>query len=462
MKKTIGIWGFGIVGKAALRFLASEPAKPVLARFGIAGHGDIVVCDAAAIDTSRQKLIEQHGARLLPTSTPIETFLNTCDIVIPSPGIDLRPHCAYKHKFVSELDLFSVGYNNTTIAITGTLGKTTVTTQLGQVLSHYASSQQVATAGNVGTGMLEVLCNQPHPDTCVLELSSFQLEHSTHFAPNLAIWTNFFPNHLDRHEKLEDYFTAKWQLLCHQRPGQPALVGLDIALSNFFSKRAKTLASTLSVVSERAVSPAERAALAPYVQHIYQPDSYGHFLLKDNTAVCSLGDLPAIGFIANWLTLAAALDLLGLKVERKVLDAAAQPQQHRLALVHTTRGINFYNDSKATVPQATIAAIRALAKKRRSIILILGGTSKGADRTALRASVHNEPQIKEVFCFGAERATFGMGKQYKTLEKVVDAVMRIAVPGDSVLFSPSGASFDLFENYKARGARFVELVRMIQ
>jgi UDP-N-acetylmuramoylalanine--D-glutamate ligase len=131
---------------------------------------------------------------------------------------------------------------------------------------------------------------------------------------------------------------------------------------------------------------------------------------------------------------------------------------HRVEHFLTRHGIEFYDDSKATIIQATEAACNFLAAKKRPIILIVGGTSKGVDRTLFIQKIAKHPAIKRILCFGKECSLFKECTSFATLHEVVHEVMKIASPGDSVLFSPSGASYDLFSNYQERGKSFKALV----
>ena len=404
--KTIGIWGFGIVGKAALTFF---------------NNAHVQVWDAKKLGENDQALIAEHGATYAQCS--LDEFLEQCDEVLPSPGVNLDAHAKYAHKFLNELDLFASSFRGKTIAITGTLGKTTVTSQLGLLLQMEWGAQ-VAIAGNIGVGMLAVPGSGA--TTCVLELSSFQLEHAQTFAPDIAIWTNIFPNHLDRHESVESYCNAKFNLLRNQRAGQVAIISEQVAQHELFKAREHELQCKVIVAPE-------------YTNNLFPP-----------------------GFRSNWCLMVTALNHLNLPCSYERLSLAATKQEHRLEHVATVNGVDYYNDSKATVPEATIGAIMQLAHLGRPIILILGGQSKGADRSQLRAVVHNTPEIREVFCFGGERASFEVAQGFATLGGVFHAAVAASEPGDVILFSPSGASFDLFANYKERGEAFCRLVKEIE
>ncbi len=404
--KTIGIWGFGVVGKAALTFFTDAR---------------VLVWDEKELGEQDQQLIAQHGATYVHGTS--DEFLDQCDEVLPSPGIAIGAHYKHSSKFLNELDLFANSFSGKTIAITGTLGKTTVTHQLGLLLQ-MEWGEQVAIAGNIGVGMLAVSHTQKK--MCVLELSSFQLEHSRTLAPDIAIWTNIYPNHLDRHETHERYFNAKFRLLQNQRSGQVAIISPQVAQHELFKAREHELECQV------IVAPA-------YDNSLFPP-----------------------GFHSNWCLVAATLNHLNISCTYDKLSMVATNQEHRLQHVAQVDGVDFYNDSKATVPEATIGAIMQLTHLGRPIRVILGGQSKGADRAQLREVVHNTSEIAEVFCFGGERASFEVANEFATLGDAFSAAVAASQPGDIVLFSPSGASFDLYNNYKERGEAFCRLVKNIE
>src|SRR3990167_3274578 len=197
INKKIGIWGFGLVGKSAYKLLSKYTDK---------------------IEVFDQNVIEDKN---INQNFNLETFLNN-DYIIVSPGIDTRKYRNLGINFLSEVDLFYQFYKGHIIALTGTVGKTTTVNLLHQILEKYRS---VVLGGNVGIPMLDLI----NTGSCaILELSSFQLEYSEQFAPDLAILTNFSANHLDRHTSLEEYFLAKYNLFKYQNSDQKALVPLSL------------------------------------------------------------------------------------------------------------------------------------------------------------------------------------------------------------------------------------------
>ena len=194
----IGIWGFGRVGQAAARFFTAHNIS-------------FLVWDDA--------LTIPHSAKSL------DELLNTCDAILPSPGIDINPYLD-QATWLNELDIFGHYFHKKIIAITGTVGKTTITTMITESLKN--AGWRAIAAGNIGVPCFDIIEKQNELDVVVLEVSSFQLEHCKTFTPDLAIWTNFFPNHIDRHKTIDNYFNAKLNLLVRQTKNQHAILPVDL------------------------------------------------------------------------------------------------------------------------------------------------------------------------------------------------------------------------------------------
>ena len=195
--KKIGIWGFGVVGKAALRHFSQR---------GITTN----ILDTKKLTEAERELIASCCSTFSEQKNP-EDFFQQHDLILTSPGIDLRPFAHHKRKFITELDIFYQEFKKPIIAVTGTVGKTSITHLLSAILN---TQKKICTGGNIGTGMLDLLQHNAAVDSALLELSSFQLEYCTSFAPDLA---------------LEDYFTAKGNILAHQKKNQQALVPFELA-----------------------------------------------------------------------------------------------------------------------------------------------------------------------------------------------------------------------------------------
>ncbi|MFA6527791.1 MAG: Mur ligase family protein, partial [Candidatus Babeliales bacterium] len=248
---TIGIIGFGVVGRSIFSFLDTYKHTPEVVKQGKlrdvidTGQLQLVVWDKRELTADEQASITQTGGIFITgLSTTLEAFIDRCDVVIASPGINIEPYKNSATPILCELDLFSLFFTKPVIAITGSLGKTTTTKLLGALterLRYHAVGQhndiggdvlecdlagkasvRSAVGGNIGIGMLDLVKQVNEYDLGVLELSSFQLDLNTTFAPDVAVWTNFYPNHLDRHITQEAYFQAKFNLMAGQREGQLA------------------------------------------------------------------------------------------------------------------------------------------------------------------------------------------------------------------------------------------------
>ena len=411
--KKVGIWGFGKTGQSVLFFVAPHAEK-------------ITVFESAPLSETQLALLKKHNALLVPEGY-LDQFLELNDIIVPSPGIDLRPYEQWSEKWISELDIFAAHVTVKTIAVTGSVGKTSTVTLLTELLNRCGI--QAITGGNIGTPMLDLITQQQNYHIIVLELSSFQLELSHFFAPSIAAITNLFPNHLDRHGDLADYAQAKGQLLMHQKEDDWAIIPFEYL-----------------------------EAFIPYTAHQkvlwLADDAYLEEIPKK---------LLDITFAQNWQLIFAILEQCGIEPT----TALAQCEnltipEHRFEKLGTHQGITFYNDSKATIAESMLESVARLTGQ--PIILFLGGLDKGVDRAPSIAQLTKN--IAHVLCFGKEAETihelckrYGLeSSSHQTLEAAWAACKKIAQAGDTILFSPAGASYDLFKNYEERGNVFKKLV----
>lgn len=380
------------------------------------------------------------------------------DFILPSPGIDLRPYKQYQHKWLTELDIIQKNFTRPIVAITGTAGKTTVTHLLSELLKE--NGLRVWTGGNIGTGMLDLLKTKEKIDIALLEVSSFQLEHTKTFAPDLAIWTNFSENHLDRHGTMEQYFLAKKKIIERQKKGQHALLPLTTAEKITPFDKIKSTFHFFSIYEQKEK---EVEHIFYRTQRVMRHSSEKNVVWPAATEVFQ--QLPPVTFRENLLTLAVATTLLSELLDKKLTGSIKKitTLPHRLENVATVNGSTFYNDSKSTTPASTVAAVQQFAKK--SIVLFLGGLSKGIDRKELILKI--KPSVKTVYTFGAEAehiANLCAHAQltcfsFKNLDDAFAACVKNIKPEDHILFSPAGSSFDLFKNYEERGNYFKKLVK---
>jgi len=298
-------------------------------------------------------------------------------------------------------------------------------------------------------------------DAALLEVSSFQLEYCKKFAPDLAVWTNFYPNHLDRHGSIYNYFAAKCLLISHQHTQQKALIplnllhaikkqGLPSGHCSFFTDRQPNKTQLRCLQPKNHLFFIDNSTIVKYMNGIYRP-------------LINISDLPLLTFRENWLIICSILDMLTLPFALlpKITQQLTLPK-HRLEKIACVNAIDFYNDSKSTTPASTYAAVQKLNTK--PIFLFLGGLSKNIDRTPFIRTLKNN--VAYVYCFGTEAVLLHRicvayaipSAAYSTLDHAFLHAIKKIHPGSIVLFSPAGSSFDLFTNYQERGNYFKKLV----
>ena len=349
-------------------------------------------------------------------------------LVVLSPGIraanlaDCLAACP-DAQIVSEVELASWFVSEPIVAVTGSNGKTTTVMLVSHLLE--AAGRKVFTGGNIGTPLSEYVLAGDPADVVVLEVSSFQLQLVKSFRPKVAVLLNFSPNHLDWHADLEEYLSAKLHIFAAQRPGDLALLPVELR---------ETLAG-------RSFTRADVTWFAPT----------GRF-------VC-----PRLAGRHNQQNMEAAfLAVQPFGVTEDVARVAFErfaPAPHRLQLVGEKGGVLFVDDSKAT----TVAAMEAALKSfDRPVRLLCGGVFKGGDLAALVPLL--KERVAAVGLFGANREVFeaawtGVVPLFHedTLKAAVTRLFADARPGDVVLLSPATASFDLYKGYKARGRDFQEI-----
>lgn len=436
----IGIWGFGVVGKSMLRFFA--------------GHASaLLVHDKRILHADELSLLVGHNAVFIHEPTAL---LEQCDVVVVSPGVDVRAYKHYAHKFVRELDIFAHNYKKPIIALTGTVGKTTSVHLITQLLQ--LKNKRVALGGNVGYAMCNLLVDQDKFDVAVLELSSFQLEQPTSFAPDIAIWTNLYANHLDRHGTMQDYFLAKYNIIKQQTHQQTAIVPLSLQAQLYAMQPQASLCFFTSQSFE------DRHSLRPQDSVVFINNNQLFMYHQGN--VQTLIDVQSFGnatYLENYIITYIVAYLQNIQLTAQDFTIHLQLPEHRMEKFYSFNAIDFYNDSKSTVGEATLAAVDKL--KSEQAILILGGMSKGVDRSPFINQLKGK--VKTIINFGKEAMLLnelcksnGVSSYIcKDLDEVLATLKTIVQKGDKVLFSPAGSSFDLFKNYEDRGVQFKDKVK---
>ncbi len=435
--KKILVVGLGKTGEALTRFLLRRQAR-------------VTISEIRKEDElgKRARFWREKGVAIEFGRHDRRTFLAS-DLIIPSPGAaalpELRSAARAGVKVISEIELASGFLNGRIVGITGTNGKSTTATLAHQILK--AAGLKSFLAGNIGTPLISFVERSREDHIFVTEISSFQLEHIDRFKADISVFLNISLNHLDWHDSFETYFQAKKKLVLGQ--GET-----DIAILNRDDRLVRRLAGEIRA---RIYFFSRRQAVG---RGCYLDD--GDLIFRDEgrkTRLMKSAEIPLPGGHNTENGMAAALVGHCLAVSARSIRSSIRSfsgLEHRLEKVLTFRGVEFVNDSKATTVDA---AIKALQSFDRTVVLILGGRDKGADFSLLRPSVRNK--VKKIILLGearqkikkALRGTVPM-EEAGSLREAVRKSYNAASPGEMVLLAPACTSFDMFENFEARGRAF--------
>lgn len=433
-----------------------------LAKSGIAAAeklkeegAEVLAVDCAETD-GLKKTVAELERKEIKTRLGHHRFqdLEGKQLVVVSPGVSKSsPILVEAHRrrlpVWSEVELASSFTDCPIIGVTGTNGKTTVTTLIGELLK--AAGKPVIVSGNIGYPMTTGLKEAGEGSFFVVELSSFQLEHIHSFCPWVAVLLNITEDHLDWHLDFDDYVRAKTRLFENQSKA-------DHAILNFDDRVVRSLAPQVKA-NLISFSKSERQKGGLYLE-----DGWIKSEVDGKHAVIDVSELKIKGEhnIDNAMAAIAAAQVADVPLEiiRRVL-VDFKGLKHRLEFVAEINGASYYNDSKATNPDATA---RALTAFRQPIILLAGGRNKGNSFIKLAKAV--EGKTKTVILFGEAadeiKAVLNGSKVeivlVSTLLEAVKEASTAARSGDVVLLSPACASFDQFQNYQERGKVFVQAV----
>jgi UDP-N-acetylmuramoylalanine--D-glutamate ligase len=375
-------------------------------------------------------------------------LLDDVDVVCVSPGLSLelpiiREAVAQNIPVLGDIELFAWHNKAPVLAVTGTNGKSTVTALAGHLLKSAGVDAEVA--GNIGPPVLQVfeerLRSGKPPKAWVLELSSYQLETTWSLAPTAAAMLNLTEDHFDRYANLDEYGAAKARIF----------LGVGVQVLNRDDSRSLAMAEpgrpliTFGLDAPRSDTDFGVA---------------GGKLVQGGIALVAIDELALRGShnVANALAACALVSTLGASALAQGLRTF-NGLPHRLQLVATRRGVEWYDDSKGTNVGATVAALRGLGRKA---VLILGGEGKGQDFSPLREPVARH--ASKVLLIGRDAPLIAKAVQGETcgsLEAAVQRAAEIAKPGEAVLLSPACASFDMFRDYRHRGEVFAAAVKRL-
>ncbi|MEM9651773.1 MAG: UDP-N-acetylmuramoyl-L-alanine--D-glutamate ligase [Actinomycetota bacterium] len=434
--------GFGVANQAAVRALVAN------------GHRPTVVEDRPS-ETHRDLAVEL-GVELVEQPRPdaLTELVCAASVLLPSPGVpDHHPAFAAAAAagvgIISEFDLAQTWDRRPVTAITGTNGKTTVTMMVADALGR--SGVAAAAVGNTDVPFVEAIADSG-TEVFVVEASSFRLAHSRRFRPAVAAWLNFAPDHLDAHATLEDYEEAKASIWAELTTGATVVANADDPVVMRHVPGDTAAGHTLWTFSigdgVEATWSVTEVDGAPWLAG---PD--GPFIAVDRLRRSQPHDL------ANALATAALVVASGGSLDGVVATLRSfEGLPHRLQYLGSRDEVAWYNDSKATVPHATVAAVGGFD----SVVLIAGGYDKGLSFEPLRSTI---PPVRAVVAIGD--AADKIEAVYRdrvpvsrasTMDEAISEADRLAAAGDAVLLSPACASFDWYPNYVTRGLDFIERV----
>ena len=383
-----------------------------------------------------------------------DDLLDAVDTVIVSPGISrdvppLRRAAARGIPLISEIELAFRHLRGKVVAVTGTNGKSTTTSLIGEILRQ--DGRDPVVAGNIGVALTDVI--RETEALYVIELSSFQLEAVDTFHADVAVLLNITPDHLDRYASLEDYAEAKYRIFRNQ-------TARDWAIVNASDPRTAHPDIPASVWRFSSVRPVVPGAWLE--GNLLVRDTGSGVVRIPREALRVTGTANAENALAAWLA-AKAIGASDEAVLRAFRSFAGLP--HRMVTVGETGGVTWINDSKGTNVDATLKSLEGMGEQ--SVILILGGKDKGDDFRRLREVVASRARL--VLAIGSASASIASALrgaaeviELGTLDRAVERAQAAARPGECVLLSPACASFDQYANYEERGEHFERLVRAME
>jgi UDP-N-acetylmuramoylalanine--D-glutamate ligase len=445
--KRVLVVGLGKSGVASALFLKKHGAK-------------VSVSDTKSGDELRNEIpvLLDNGITVETGGHGDRTFRGQ-DLIVVSPGVpvDAPPLVQARslgESVIGEIELAAQFLPGPIVAITGSNGKTTTTTLAGEIIT--TSGFPTLVGGNIGTPAISLAERAKAGTVIVLEVSSFQLETIQTFRPKVAVVLNVTPDHLDRHRTFEIYTDAKARIFENQQGSDFAVLNADDPTCVAMGARTQAQVFWFSRLKE-------------VQQGAWVRD--GNIVFRDGAGqreILQVSEIPLKGAhnLENVLAAVCAGVLMGCapeKIRQAVRDFKAV--EHRLEFVASIRGVDYYNDSKATNVDATIKALESFPA---NIHLILGGKDKGSDYTVLNDLLRQ--RVKRVYTIGAAAAKIesqivsskSVGPELvhaETLENAIRKANAAAQAGDVVLLAPACASFDQFKNYEHRGKVFKEIVK---
>lgn len=443
--KKVLVFGSGISGIGAVKLLED--------------HGAEVVLYDGNESLDQASLREQLGEKttIVLGEFP-EHLLEESELVVLSPGVptDLPVILAMKEhgiQVIGEVELAYAFGKGDVLAITGTNGKTTTTSLLGEIMKCH--QEEVFVVGNIGNPYTVAAGQMTERSVAVAEMSSFQLESIETFRPKVSAILNFTPDHLNRHHTMEAYVEAKKQIAKNQ-------TAEDYCVLNYEDERTKAFGEEVKaqVLYFSSAHKLERG--------IYLDDGKMIYKNPEEVIVCHVDELQILG-IHNYENVMAAVAMAAVygvpmdTIRKAIL--AFKGVEHRIEYVTEKDGVVYYNDSKGTNPDAAIKGIQAMNRKT---VLIGGGYDKNSEYTEWIQAF--DGKVKQLILIGATREKIAQDAEKcgfhdyvfaDTFEEAVLLAAKTAKNGEAVLLSPACASWGMFPNYEVRGDKFKEIVNSL-
>lgn len=453
--------GFEISGRKAL-VIGAARSGIASARFLIERGATVALNDRKPLTEWSPKALDlkTEGVGLVEGDPP-SWLLDQIDLLVVSPGVPTKAiPIRYAERrgveVIGEVELASRFLRGRIVAITGTNGKTTTTTLIGQMLKDGGLNVQVG--GNIGTALISMVESSREDGWNVVELSSFQLETIVDFHPTVAAVLNVTPNHMDRYESVMDYASAKHRIFTNQTAGDVAILNADDEIVSSWASGLRAHVVQFSVQSELGEGMLLRG------RDLISKTADGERI------VMTRDDLRLRGTHNVENVLAAVAAGLACGVAPESLRETVRnfyPVEHRLEEVAEISGVRFFNDSKATSVDATIKALEAFAGDPGKIVLILGGLGKEAPYAPLASLV--KEQVRKMILIGQDAPTIEkeLGslapfEHAATMAEAVELGFNAAQSGDTVLLAPACASFDMFKSFEHRGQVFKDQVSSLK
>lgn len=435
----------------------------LLSRLG----GGVVINDMKPADPAWEGALRALGVEVVAGGHPPGLLREGgFDLIVKNPGIP------YTHPYIveaamrripviTEIEVAYAVMEGEAIAITGSNGKTTTTTLTGLILAR--KNPETIVAGNIGEVLSEEVLKTTSTSWTVMELSSFQLKGADRFHPQVAALLNLYHHHLDYHGSMEDYISSKMNLFRNQTEEDLAIFNMDQENLLSFSERVKARRAFFSTRKR-----------VPYGSYVGEDETGGAsiFVKKGESSppqkIMPVREVKLLGThnlenVLAAITIAAHYEVEPAQIAETV--AGFKGVEHRLEFVREVGGVRYYNDSKATNPEAAEVALRVFTKP---ILLIAGGLERGESFAPLIS--HLGKEIKRLILYGqtkerlkreAKEAGFGEVYMAEDVEEAAQMAASMAGPGEVVLLSPACASWDLYPSYEVRGSIFKETVHRL-